>query len=255
MPKVSICIEMLFGEVDFYERPAKVAEAGFSAVEFWGHGNKDIGRLKSACETAGVVVAAFAGPGGVSFVQEQKEKDVVAAMKQAASIAAQLDVRTFIATVGNTQSGVTREKQMDNIVRNLKFCAPVAQDDGLKIAVEPLNTLVDHKGYFLDRTPDGMAIVGRVGSPAVGLLYDIYHMQITEGNLIPTIRAIAPSLYHVHVGDVPGRMEPGTGEINYANVFKAIDAVGYGGYCGFEFRPSDNSKAALKRAKKACGLK
>ena len=94
----------------------------------------------------------------------------------------------------------------------------------------------------------------RVGSPAVGLLYDVYHMQIMEGNLIETIRQNAGVIYHVHVADVPGRNEPGTGEINYANVLKAVDEVGYTGYCGFEFRPSDSSEAALRRAKDACGL-
>ena len=254
MAKISICIEMLCGEVDFYERPAKAKALGFSAVEFWGTGNKDIDRLKKACGDAGVAVAGFCGPGGVSFVEKQPVRKLKQAMKESIAIAKKLGNKALIVTVGNTQEGVPAKRQMNNIIKNLKVIAPLAEGAGLKLAVEPLNTLVDHKGYFLDRTADGVEIARQVASPAVGLLYDVYHMQIMEGNLIATIKANAGLIYHVHIGDVPGRMEPGTGEINYANVLKAIDAAGYQGYCGFEFRPSDSSEGALTRAKKACGL-
>jgi hydroxypyruvate isomerase len=201
-----------------------------------------------------VAIAGFCGPGAGPFVQRLRAADVRKAMKETIRIARKLGNKAIILTVGNTLEDVSPKRQTANIVRNLKAIARMAEDAGLKIAVEPLNTLVDHKGYFLDRTADGVAIVEAVGSPAVGLLYDVYHMQIMEGNLIETIRRHARIIHHVHVGDVPGRMEPGTGEINYANVLKAIDAVGYAGYCGFEFRPSDNTEAALARAKSACGL-
>ena len=255
MAKVSICIEMLFAEVDLYERPAKAAKLGFSAIEFWGVGDKDVARMKGACDRAGVRVASFLGPAGVVMVQENPASKVVGAMKEAAAIARKLDTQVIIVTVGNRVQGVAAQKQADSIVNNLKALAPVAEDEGIKLAVESLNTFVDHVGYFLDHTADGRAIVDRVNSPAVGLLYDVYHMQIMEGNLIETIRKHVGVINHVHIGDVPGRMEPGTGEINYANVLKALDEAGYKGYCGFEFRPSDNSDAALRRARKACGLR
>lgn len=255
MARVSVCIEMIFTEVDLYERPAKVAEAGLGAIEFWGTTGKDIGRLKAACDEAGVAVAGFIGlASGKPLVERQLAKDLRHTMRQGAKTAKTLGVTTFIVTVGNVLAGVPARRQVSNIVRALKAVAPVAEDKGISLAVEPLNTLVDHVGYFLDRTAPGREIVERVDSPAVGLLYDVYHMQIMEGNLIETIRRNADILKHVHIADVPGRMEPGTGEINYANVLKAIDQVGYRGYCGFEFRPSDNSAAALMRAKAACGL-
>ena len=255
MPRVSVCIEMIFTEVDLYERPAKVAEAGLGAIEFWGTTGKDIERLKAACDEAGVAVAGFIGlASGKPLVERQLAKDLRHTMRQGAKTAKTLGVTTFIVTVGNVLAGVPARRQVSNIVRALKAVAPVAEDKGISLAVEPLNTLVDHVGYFLDRTAPGREIVERVDSPAVGLLYDVYHMQIMEGNLIETIRRNADILKHVHIADVPGRMEPGTGEINYANVLKAIDQVGYRGYCGFEFRPSDNSAAALMRAKAACGL-
>jgi len=210
--------------------------------------------MKAACDAAGVAVAGFIGLASGPLVEKQLAKDVRKAMRDGVKIAKTLGTNNFIVTVGNAVEGVSAKRQMGNIVRNLKWVAPIAEDKGIQLAVEPLNTLVDHKGYFLDTTAAGRQIVEEVGSPAVGLLYDIYHMQIMEGNLIETIRANADVLKHVHVADVPGRMEPGSGEINYANVLRAVDEVGYGGYCGFEFRPSDNSEAALERAKQACGL-
>ena len=255
MAKVSICIEMLFTEVDLYERPAKVAEAGFEAVEFWGAGPKDIDALAKACRKAGVKVSGFIGLATPRpLVERQLAKDVRRALREGIRIGKKLDCSTFIVTVGNTVEGVPAKRQTANIIRNLKAAASVAQDKGMSLALEPLNTLVDHVGYHLDRTAAGREIVEAVDSPAVGLLYDAYHMQVMEGNLIETIRKNISLLKHVHVADVPGRMEPGTGEVNYANVLKALDQSGYRGYCGFEFKPSDNSAAALARAKVACGL-
>ena len=252
--KVSVCIEMLFTEVDFCQRPAKVAEVGLKAVEFWGAEGKDIGRLKDACEQAGVAVAAMLGPAPFALIKEHSARTLVREMRDVARIAHELRVPTLIATVGNRRARVPARRQTDTIVRNLKAIAPVAQDEGLRLALEPLNTLVDHKGYFLQYSEDARRIVERVGSPAVGLLYDVYHMQIMEGNLIETIRRMADVIYHVHVADVPGRHEPGTGEINYANVLQALEATGYAGYCGFEFKPTSDSAASVQRALRACRL-
>jgi len=254
MAKISVCIEMVFGEVDFYDRPAKVAQAGFKAVEFWGTGNKDLDRLRVACQEAGVQVAGFVGLPGVTLVEKTPSDTLLDSMAQSAAEAEKLGTNTLIVTVGNEREGISREEQLTNIVENLKVVAPSAQRAGLKLAVEPLNTLVDHKGYFLDSTAEARQIVERVASPAVGILYDVYHMQIMEGNLIETIRANIDIIHHVHIADVPGRHEPGSGEINYRNVLKAIDEAGYKGYCGLEFRPSDSSEAALEQTKDACGL-
>lgn len=254
MAKVSVCIEMLLTEHDLYERPAKAAELGFRAIEFWGAAGKDLGKLKAACDEANVAVAGFVGPCAFAMVERHSDEELAAAMDESARAAHLLAAKTLIITTGNSQEGMSPAQHVDNIVANLKALGPHAEREGLKLAVEMLNTLVDHKGYFLDHTAQGREIVDRVGSPAVGLLYDAYHMQVMEGNLIQNIRDNVDVLYHVHVADVPGRFEPGSGEINYANVLKALDEAGYEGYCGYEFRPTDNSAAALTRAKAACGL-
>ena len=245
---------MLFTEVDFCDRPAKVAEAGLNAVEFWGTEGKDIERLKAACDSAGVGVATFCGPAAFNMVKLHPAKKLIEEMKRLSDIARKLGATTLIITTGNRRKGVPASTHVNAIVRNLKAIAPVAADNGLKLALEPLNTLVDHKGYFLEHTAQGRRIVESVDSPAVGLLYDVYHMQIMEGNLIETIGRNVDVIYHVHVADVPGRYEPGTGEINYANVLMALDKAGYAGWCGMEFRPTDNSAAAVARARRACAV-
>jgi hydroxypyruvate isomerase len=245
---------MLFTEVDFLERPAAAAAAGFEAVEFWGSGNKDLPALQQACSDAGVGVATFGSLGGHALVSIQDPEALRATMLSDAEKAHALGTKTLLVTTGNALEGVPRDEQMQAVTENLRAVAPVAEEQGVRLALEMLNTLVDHAGYFLDRTDDALAIVEAVDSPAVGILYDVYHMQIMEGNLIETIRRAAPALHHVHVADVPGRNEPGTGEINYANVFRALDEAGYEGWCGMEFRPTGSSVDALEAMKRSCGL-
>ena len=121
------------------------------------------------------------------------------------------------------------------------------------VVEKPLNVLVDHQGHYLSTSAEGFAILDEVGSPHVKLLYDIYHQQISEGNLIATIKASAARIGHFHVADVPGRHEPGTGEINYANVLRAIDAAGYGGYVGLEYRPQARAADSLNAVKAIVG--
>ncbi|MCL2300688.1 MAG: TIM barrel protein, partial [Firmicutes bacterium] len=134
----------------------------------------------------------------------------------------------------NERSDVSRQVQHANVVAALKAALPVIKGTGIQLVLEPLNVLVNHKGYYLTSTAEGAQIVKEVGSPQVRLLYDVYHQQITEGNLIETIQKYIGVIGHIHTGDVPGRKEPGTGEINYRNVFKAIAETGYDGYVVFE---------------------
>ena len=112
--------------------------------------------------------------------------------------------------------------------------APIAGEYGVTIVLEPLNKIKDHKGFSLNTSADAFVIVDEVGSPALRALYDIYHQQITEGNLIPTITANIEKIGHFHIADNPGRCQPGTGEINYNNVFAAIKKAGYDRYLAFE---------------------
>jgi hydroxypyruvate isomerase len=164
---------------------------------------------------------------------------------RAAQWARRLGCPNLIVTTGNEVAGVSREAQFDVLHRGLERVAGAASDGGVVAVLEPLNTKVDHAGYFLDHGVDAFRLVREINAPSLRVLYDIYHMQIMDGDLIATIEANLDVISHFHVADVPGRHEPGTGEINYANVFRRIDGAGYGGFVGLEFRPSSDHDAAL----------
>jgi hydroxypyruvate isomerase len=119
-------------------------------------------------------------------------------------------------------------------VEALKRAAAVLEPHGLVIVIEPLNTLRDHPGQFLNKIPQAFQICRAVGSPSCKILFDIYHQQITEGNLIPNMNAAWDEVAYIQVGDNPGRREPGTGEINYRNVFRHIHSKGFTGVVGME---------------------
>jgi len=162
-------------------------------------------------------------------------------------------VPTSIVTTGNEMS-LPRSVQHEAIVAGLKGVAAEAEAQEITLVLEPLNILVDHKGYYLATSDEGLQILREVGSPRVKLLYDIYHQQITEGNLIQRITSSIDLIGHFHCADVPGRYEPGTGEINYVNVFRAIAETGYDGYIGLEFRPTGDHADALQATKRIAGL-
>jgi hydroxypyruvate isomerase len=127
----------------------------------------------------------------------------------------------------------------------LKRAHDVVEPHGVTLIVEPLNTLVNHKGYYLHHTAEAFEIVREVASPNVKILFDIYHVQIMDGNLIDIIRKNIASIGHFHVGDVPGRHEPGTGEINYTNVFHAIRETGFRDFVAMEYGPSKDPMITL----------
>ncbi|MBT3379425.1 MAG: TIM barrel protein [Lentisphaerae bacterium] len=245
MPKFSVCIEMIFREegVDYPERVAKAAAAGADAVEFWRWKGKDLCAIGQAASEHGVAVATF-GATSERLVDASTREAFVAGVEEAIGLAGQLSCPGCLQTVGQELEGVERATQHRAIVDALSAAAPKLEESGLKLYVEPLNILVNHQGYYLSTSDEAFEILREVASPNVLLLYDIYHQQITEGNLIQTIEENIDLIGHFHVADVPGRNEPGTGELNYANIFRRIDALGYAGFVGMEFKPTvDHAEA------------
>jgi hydroxypyruvate isomerase len=160
-------------------------------------------------------------------------------MNASIQAAKQAGTKQLVTLTGNELGGIPRSEQMTNAVAGLRAVAPALEHNGITAIVEVLNTSVDHAGYFLYYIRDGAELIDRVGSPNVKILFDIYHVQIMEGNLIENIRNNIDRIGHFHIGDVPGRNEPGTGEINYRNVFKAIYELGdrFKGSAALEYRP------------------
>ncbi|MDQ1257116.1 MAG: Hydroxypyruvate isomerase [Candidatus Hydrogenedentes bacterium] len=247
MLKPSVCIEMFWGDVDFAARIPRVAALGYRAFEFWAWWNKDLDAVERVAKDAGLDVAACcvktAFSGGVAPMLAPAGKEAfVKAVKDCLPVSEKLGCKRFIVTTGNELPGVPRAEQHAACVAALKAAAPVAEDAGITLVLEPLNLLVDHAGYYLSTSAEGFEMLDEVGSPAVKLLFDIYHQQITEGNLTPNIVNHIAQIGHFHVANHPGRHEPAGGEIDYAFLFRQIARTPYDGYLGLEFSPSDRTR-------------
>lgn len=189
---------------------------------------------------------------GCGLVNPREREGFLEQMRLAVDAARKAGTKRLIVLTGNELGGLTRTEQMSNAVAALREAAPLLERNGITAIIEVLNTFVDHAGYFLYYIRDGAELVDRVGSPNVKILFDLYHTQIMEGNLIDNIRAFIAQTGHFHVADVPGRHEPGTGEINYRNVFRAIYELGdkYRGFVTLECRPKAQLDELLPAARK-----
>ncbi|MBI2938856.1 MAG: TIM barrel protein [Chloroflexi bacterium] len=253
--RFSVCVEMIFRDRPFVERLDAVVQAGYDAYEFWRLAEKDLDGILERQQALALTCAAFSGAEGGPLVDPAARDAYLAGLERAVAAARRFGGTTLILTPGNAIRGLSHQAQHRSVVDGLKASLPIVEPAGITLGLEPLNTRVDHAGVFLDRSEEGFHIVDEVNSPNVKLLYDIYHMQLMEGDLIETIRANAEKIGHLHVADVPGRHEPGTGEINYGNVFRAIAESGYAGFVGLEYRPSIDPAASLAAVRElAMGL-
>lgn len=256
--KKSICVETIFTEVPFYERFALVREAGFDYIEFWSWADKDVEKIKELCGKYQLKVASFSGDQRFSLIDDSHSKDYVEFIKKSIKTAKYLDCNTLVihsnalgegGIVVNHYTGVQNSKKTAVMFNVLKELAPIAEEAKVTLVLEALNTKLDHVGNFLDRTADSAEVVRVVNSPYIKALYDVYHMQIVEGNIIDTLKAYIDAIAYIHVADVPGRHEPGTGEINYKNVFNTLKELKYDKVIGFELFPLNSSKEAIAAIK------
>lgn len=239
------------------EGVAEMAKWGFPAYE-WLSPAGDLDALAAKADSLGMVLSCMIGTGAIKpgqMVQEEDHDRLVNDFKAKVEIAKKLKCKHLIGLTGNERTDISKEKQTENVVKCLKRLAPIAEDNDVLIVMEMLNPLVDHKGFFLTRTDQAVPILNAVGSKNVKLLFDIYHQQITEGNVIRNLTENINLIGHFHVADNPGRKEPGTGELNYANIFKAIaktDYVKQGHFVALECGHSKEKYQETLKATLAC---
>jgi hydroxypyruvate isomerase len=248
--KLSVRVEPLFPGLSLPQQMEKVAEAKYQGFEFGEWRAADPVEINKIKKRLGLECACLVGnravdPKGMTLVNAQDRDGFLTEIKASVEAAKRFETTRLVTLTGNTLPGVSRKAQNKNIVEGLKAAHDVVAPAGVTLIVEPLNTLVNHKGYYLDHTPEAFEIMREVGSPNVKILFDIYHVQIMDGNLIATIRNNLQHIGHFHVGDVPGRHEPGTGEINYTNVFRAIQEGGFRDFVAMEYHPAKDAMATL----------
>ncbi len=252
--KYSTCIEMLFDEVPFIQRIKKAKENNFDAIEFWDWKEKDIEKIRDECIENDIGVAAFVGNTKGQMVNPDDNAEFVSGVEESIKIAKELQCNSLLLTTNilgedrsamPTPAGLTEKDIKRNIENVLSELAPIAEKSGITMVLEPLNVLVDHPGYFLDNSKIGFDILNRINSPNIKLLYDIYHMQIMEGNIINTLEKNIDLIGHIHIADVPGRREPGTGEINYSNIYNKLIELDYKNFTGFEYQPLNSTEDSL----------
>jgi len=244
-------LTMLFNEVPFLERFERAAAAGFRAVEFLFAHNVDQAGVEGELRRHDLELVLFDPEGGDfpagdrGYLCDPARRDhLVKTIEEAIGTARRLGCRRLNVLAGNRPEGVGEAEMRRMAVDNLERAAPLARAAGITLLVEALNTWESPR-YFLDRSRLGLDIVREVGEPNVRFQYDCYHMQRMEGQLIDTLTKNLEWIGHVQIADVPGRHEPGTGEINYDNVLRALEAAGYAGYVGLEYRPSGKTEESL----------
>jgi len=257
--KLSVRVEPLFPNLPLPRQIEKVAEAGYQGFEFgnWRAADANaITKLKNKLrlECACLVGNRSVNPKGMGLCDPAEREGFLAEIKASVEAAKRFESTRLVTLTGNKVPGVSREKQHASIVEGLKRAHDVVAPQGVTLIVEPINTLAEveplnpqdnHANYYLNRTDEAFEIVRKVSSPFVKILFDIYHVQIMEGNLIETIRKNIAHISHFHIGDVPGRHEPGTGEIHHGNVFKAIHAAGFRDFVAMEYVPAKDAMATL----------
>lgn len=234
-----------FFNSSFHENIRLAAEYGFKGIEMLSWWDVEAELTRQTLDRYDMTLSAIllgsrdkATHAATSWrhgmVYEDAVEPIVQAFRETAYAAHKLGVSNIVMITGAERDDVSRDAQLENCVTALRTIAPMAEAEGVKIVVEPLNRLVDHPGYFLNTSADAFDLVRAVDSDAVRVLFDIYHQQITEGNLIRNITENIDLIGHFHIADNPGRCEPGTGEINYPKVFEAIKKAGYDGWLAFE---------------------
>ena len=251
MPKFCANLTMLFNEVDFMDRFEKAAKAGFKGVEYLFPYAYPKEQLAEKLNAFGLSQALHNLPAGDWAKGERgiaclpgRENEFQESVGKAIAYAKALKCPQVNCLVGLTPAGVAPEKVRRTLVANLRFAAAALQKEGIRLLVEALNDK-DMPGFHLVRTADVLALIQEAGHPNLWVQYDVYHMQIMEGNLTKTIQANLNKIAHIQIADNPGRNEPGTGEINFTNLFKAVDAAGYKGWIGCEYKPAGKTAEGL----------
>jgi hydroxypyruvate isomerase len=234
---------------------------GYEAIELWDY-DDTLGDVVETARSAGLRVASMVGHDHVSktdgthaegFSRAHNHDRLEAELRKSIDLAAEFDIPGLITLSGHRNHDETDYETLEVCAKGLEMICPYAEEKGVNLNMELLNSKIDHPHYICDRTAWAVALCRRVGSDRCKILYDIYHMSIMEGDLIRTLKAAAPYIGHYHTAGNPGRNNlDDTQEIHYPGVSRAIVATGYDLYVGHEFVPKGDALDAIREAYEQC---
>nr|WP_206679910.1 hydroxypyruvate isomerase [Rhizobium changzhiense] len=251
VPKFSANLSFLYQDLPFLDRFTAAAKDGFGALEYLGPYAEPKEKVAEALKASGLKQALFnvpsgdwaGGERGIACLPDRVE-EFRNGVAQALDYAKALHCRQVNVISGLVPGGANLETLENVLVDNLKYAAKRCADAGVRLLIEPIN-LRDIPGFFLSTTAHAERILDRVGSDNLYIQYDFYHMQIMQGDLIPTFTRLKEKIAHVQIADNPGRGEPGTGEINYGFILSELDRLGYDGWVGCEYKPTSGTSEGL----------
>ena len=256
MPRFAANLSMLFNEVDFLDRFEAAASAGFKGVEYLFPYDYPAAELKSRLDKVGLTQVLHNLPAGDWAAGERgiachpdRVNEFRTGVDKAIEYANTLDCRQLNCLAGILPAGVDAAEARTTFIENLTWAGERLKTAGITLLIEAINTR-DIPGFFLNGTQQALDIIHATGSSNIKLQYDIYHMQIMEGDLAPTIEKHLPMIRHLQIADNPGRHEPGSGEINYGFLFDFLDRTGYDGWVGCEYKPAGTTIDGLTWASK-----
>jgi hydroxypyruvate isomerase len=251
MPRFAANLSMMFNEVPFLDRFALAAKAGFKGVEFLFPYEHKAAEIAARLKDNGLQQVLFNAPAGDFAKGERgmaaipgKQAAFRESIKLALEYASALTCPRLHIMAGLKPEGVAHDTLTAVYGANLAYAAEECAKAGVKPIIEPINHR-DIPGFFLNTTDQAAAIIAAIGPEKLGLQFDLYHCQITEGDVVKRVEKHLPLIAHMQVADTPGRHEPGTGEVNWPFVFKTIDALGFRGWIGCEYRPAGETLAGL----------
>lgn len=251
MPKLNANLTMMFNEFDFLDRFKQARQQGFQGVEILFPYEYSLEKIKTELLNNKLELVLFnmppgdfkAGDRGLACIPT-RVSEFRDSVQTAISYAVSLNCKKLHCMAGLKPSADTDTIIEETFIENIRFAADACRAHNINVLIEPINNR-DMPGYFLNYSRQATRLIEAIDRPNVGLQYDIYHMQIMEGDLAPSIELLLPQIKHMQLADTPGRHEPGTGEINYSFLLSIIDTLGYEGWIGCEYRPQKNTISGL----------
>ena len=240
--KFSLCIDSIYPKENLKEKLQKIKKAGFNHIEFWDWRDKE----PKTINDSGLKVTNFSGNRVTSLTLDSKEK-VINEVKNSIDVAKKIKcdrimlLSDVLENDGSVKaSSISSEEKLERLSANLKAIVDLAEKEDIYLVIEPLNTFKDHKNYYLNHFQKTLKLIQSINSKYLTILYDIYHMQIMDGNIVKTLKKYHEYIGYVHVANVPYRCEPWIGELDYKFILKELSKI-YSGVVGFEFFVKEKS--------------